>query len=174
MESNGWQVQWLARYGPTQKSHYHSAAHEGMVVLSGSARIRFGVADLPPISAEGEEERHEDGGIEIDAQIGDVFIIPAGVAHKTIAAQPVRESKRLSPGTGHGEDGGAMRAFLRDVELDGFTMMGAYPRDGSTWDFATGGESEGAYQKVWTIAKPSRDPALGQADEGLRGQWKCD
>jgi uncharacterized protein YjlB len=49
-------------------------------------------------------------------------------------------------------------------------MMGAYPV-GSEWDFAVGGESEGVYQRVWEVAKPERDPVLGNGEEGLCGLW---
>merc|ERR1711967_149515 len=40
--ANGWEINWIFRYGPTQRSHYHSKAHECMAVLSGTATIRFG------------------------------------------------------------------------------------------------------------------------------------
>jgi uncharacterized protein YjlB len=44
-DQNGWKSQWIFRYGPTQEAHYHSGIHECMVVLSGTATIRFGAAD---------------------------------------------------------------------------------------------------------------------------------
>ena len=53
---NGWQIQWIYRYGETQSAHYHSAAHECMAVLSGTAIIRFGVADLEEITGNGSHE----------------------------------------------------------------------------------------------------------------------
>lgn len=100
---NGWDVQWIFRYGQTQLSHYHSKAHECMAVLSGTARIRFGVADtLEDLDQNTYGSAWENGGIEVAAEAGDVLIIPAGVAHKTYDTKPEAEFKLLTPGTGHG------------------------------------------------------------------------
>ena len=76
---NGWRVAWIFRYGQTQLSHYHSRAHECMAVLSGTATIRFGAADT---SADLQENTYGDAfeksGVEVTAEAGDVFVIPAG------------------------------------------------------------------------------------------------
>lgn len=172
---NKWSTQWIWRYGKDQTAHYHSAAHECMVVLTGSARIRFGVADVYPsdnnnaCSPDNSTNAiSEEGGVEVEANAGDVFILPAGTAHKTFNTMPEASLKLLTPGDGHAVDlEGLHRAAS---ELDGFTMMGAYPV-GSEWDFAVGGESEGVYQRVWEVAKPDRDPVLGGDEEGLCGLW---
>jgi uncharacterized protein YjlB len=143
--------------------HYHSSAHECMVVLTGTARIRFGVADVP----EGDSPTgKEEGGIEVDANPGDVFILPAGTAHKTFNTIPESSLKLLTPGDGHAVDLEGLKA----VKPDGFTMMGAYP-EGSDWDHAVGGESEGAFEEVWSVPKPSRDPVLGDQAGGLCELW---
>jgi uncharacterized protein YjlB len=134
-----------------------------MVVLTGTARIRFGVADVPNGDSQtGKEE----GGVEVEANPGDVFILPAGTAHKTFDTSPESSLKLLTPGEGHGVDLESLKA----VELEGFTMMGAYP-EGSEWDYALGGESEGAYQEVWNVDKPQNDPVLGDQAGGLRELW---
>jgi uncharacterized protein YjlB len=146
-----------------------------MVVLTGSARIRFGVADVHrsddnAASSPGGSNSSisEEGGIEVDASAGDVFILPAGTAHKTFNTLPETSLKLLTPGDGHAVDlEGVQKA---ETELEGFTMMGAYPV-GSEWDFAVGGESEGVYQRVWEVAKPERDPVLGDREDGLCGLW---
>ncbi|KAE8360292.1 hypothetical protein BDV27DRAFT_167946 [Aspergillus caelatus] len=164
---NEWNVHWIFRYNPTQVSHYHSQAHEGMAVLSGTASIRFGVADTSP---DMEENTHgsawEEGGVLLEAEAGDVFIIPAGVAHKTHNTKPEAEFALLSPGTGHGiraEDKNA----LSEIKLDGFTMMGAY--SGGDWDFvATGGD----FEKVWSVPKPKYDPVFGDSERGLCKTWR--
>ncbi|KAJ0121187.1 fad-dependent pyridine nucleotide-disulfide oxidoreductase [Diaporthe amygdali] len=169
--ANGWQVQWIFRYGPTQQSHYHSAAHECMAVLSGEATIRFGVADDERAGG-GDGDA---GGIEVHARAGDVFVLPAGLAHKTFNPEPSDSTfKLLTPGDGHhhvseGGDGGS-RAGLERVELSGFTMIGAYPV-GAKWDFAVGGEHEGRYQEVWSVPRPERDPVLGADPAGLTRLW---
>jgi uncharacterized protein YjlB len=65
-------------------AHYHSKAHECMAVLSGTARIRAGVAHT---SEDLNENTYgpswEEGGAEVQGEADDVFIILAGVAHKT-------------------------------------------------------------------------------------------
>ncbi|KIW72113.1 hypothetical protein PV04_00333 [Phialophora macrospora] len=169
---NGWRVQWIFRYGPTQRSHYHGGAHECMAVLSGTATIRFGVADTSP---DLDENTHgparEEGGIEIEAKAGDVFLLPAGTAHKTYNTKPEAEFTLLSPGDGHGIGADDARAALANVKLSGFTMLGAYPEDGSAWDSKRGGEDVGSYEKIWSVGKPHKDPVLGSSPEGLCGQW---
>lgn len=195
---NGWRTQWIYRYGPTQPSHYHARAHEAMAVLSGTATIRFGAAD-----GAGPEHEHEPepgfGGVEVRARAGDVFVLPAGTAHKTFGAAPEAGGfALLTPGDGHGvvvadnnntttttgdgegggggsddDDDAAARAVLAGVRLSGFTMLGAYPADGAGWDFVVGGErSRDEYEEVWAVPRPGRDPVLGEAAEGLCGLWK--
>ncbi|OAL04677.1 hypothetical protein IQ06DRAFT_290717 [Phaeosphaeriaceae sp. SRC1lsM3a] len=186
-KKNGWQTQWLARYGPDIQSHYHSTTHEAMVVVSGgSATIRFGVADAPDWAAGkygiGERAGGEDGGVEIEAGLGDVFIIPAGVSHKTFRTDPPTEELAFHQPEdikqGHAaqsldeESEMRHRSFFEKVPVQGeFMMMGAYPR-GGVWDFAVGGEHEGKEREVWDVRMPERDPVLGEGEEGIRGMWK--
>ncbi|RYP02021.1 hypothetical protein DL764_005989 [Monosporascus ibericus] len=166
LNSNGWQVRWLIRYGLNQQSHYHSAVHECMVVLSGSAKILFGVADLG-----GEDSGQEEGGILLEANVGDVFILPAGLAHKTHDATPPAEVLRLSPGDGHNVSDDEMQITMGNVQLSGFTMLGAYPRHGSDWDISVGGDSKGKYDRVWSVPNPENDPVLGKSEDGICGHW---
>ncbi|TID27535.1 hypothetical protein E2P81_ATG00291 [Venturia nashicola] len=161
-KQNGWITQWIFRYGSTQQSHYHSQSHECMAVLCGAARIRFGAAD------------HERAYIEVTASEGDVFLIPAGVAHKTFDASPAGDFTLLTPGEGRGVaigEGQDVKEVLGKVRLEGFTMMGAYPVGGE-WDFATGGEHSGEFERIWKVEKPEVDPVLGESEEGLRGIWE--
>ena len=184
--TNGWQTQWIARYGPDIQSHYHSTTHEAMTVISGrGATIRFGVADSPSWAAgkfpPGERADGEEGGVEIEARIGDVFIIPAGVSHKTFEARPeVEELAFYQPKAveeGRAKEGGVRgkeewRKFFEGVEIgEGFMMMGAYPF-GGVWDFMVGGEHGGREEQVWHVPVPERDPVLGDSGEGLLGLWK--
>jgi len=184
---NGWQSQWIARYGPDIQSHYHSTTHECMAVISGEgASIRFGVADVPNweqgMLGIGERGEGEEGGVEIRAALGDVFIIPAGVSHKTFAPTP--ETKELAfhqPDdieAGHAaenvspESEARHREFFSKVPVEGeFMMMGAYPY-GGVWDFKVGGEHKEKEWEVWNLPKPQKDPVLGLGNEGLCGLWK--
>lgn len=170
---NGWQAQWIYRYGPTQQSHYHSTAHECMAVLSGEATIRFGAADEPGANLEETTDgqaKESGGAVEVKAKAGDVFVLPAGVAHKTFDTDPVTEFQLLTSGDGHSVAGKDLAKSMEGVELSGFTMIGAYP-EGDTWDFAVGGEHKGKYEEVWSVPKPSRDPVLGFDPAGLTGLW---
>ena len=165
--ANKWEVSWTFRYGPTQLSHYHSRAHECMAVLSGTATIRFGVADTSEdLDQNTNGSAWEDGGVELEAEAGDVFVIPSGVAHKTYNTKPDAEFQLLTPGTGHGIEAQDVEKTLAGIELTGFTMLGAYC--GGDWDFVKSG---GDYEKVWSVPKPKYDPVLGTSDEGLSKLW---
>lgn len=156
-----------------------------MVVLSGTATIRFGVADTSDnMHANASGADREQGSVEIKAKVGDVFIVPAGVAHKTHDASPEAEFALLSPGDGHGVDvddaengkerGRDLGEVLDQVELSGFTMLGAYP-EGCEWDSKEGGEvSKEKWTSVWSVPVPERDPVLGESGEGLVGLWKAE
>ncbi|KAH7355707.1 hypothetical protein BKA66DRAFT_429820 [Pyrenochaeta sp. MPI-SDFR-AT-0127] len=183
--SNGWQSQWIARYGPDIQSHYHSTTHECMVVISGQgATIRFGVADCKDWDHGkfdiGDRANGEEGGLELQASLGDVFIIPAGIAHKTFAPRPstsalaFHQPQDIKEGRAREiteDKEKKRREFFSKVPVEGdFMMMGAYPY-GGVWDFAVGGEHKGHEEDVWKVEKPERDPVLGVTDEGLRGLW---
>src|SRR5215831_4198617 len=65
---NGWAGSW--RNGLYTFHHYHSTAHEVLGISSGIVHVLLG----------------GDGGVTIDLEVGDVLVIPAGVAHKNVAA----------------------------------------------------------------------------------------
>ncbi|KAE9986763.1 hypothetical protein EG328_004781 [Venturia inaequalis] len=97
-----------------------------MAVLSGTATIRFGAADPLEDMAKSTEGANEEGGIEVEAREGDVFVIPAGVAHKTFNPSPAREFALLTPGEGRGvavKDGEAVEEVLGKVSLDQFNLV---------------------------------------------------
>lgn len=168
-----WKTQWIFRYGPTQGSHYHSRVHECMTVLSGTARIRFGVADLDDdLATNTWGGAHEPGGLELEVEAGDALIIPAGVAHKTYNTSPGEAFSLLTPGKGRGVQAENVYEALSNVELTGFTMMGAYPRNCIDWDFSRGGEDLHNFRASWEVAKPDLDPFLGTDNQGLCGRWK--
>lgn len=164
---NGWRVSWVFRYGPTQRSHFHSRAHECMAVLSGSATIRFGAGDTSTdMQASTHGDAHEEGGVELQAEAGDVFVIPAGVAHKSFDAKPEGTLTLLTPGDGHTIEAEDPRKAVGEIELSGFTMLGAY--NGGDWDFVTSG---GRYEEAWAVPKPELDPVFGAKEEGLSKLW---
>ncbi len=67
-EAHDWPPAW--RYGIFGYHHYHSTAHEVLGIFRGHATIQFG----------GE------GGIALEVRTGDVVVVPAGVAHKSLEA----------------------------------------------------------------------------------------
>jgi uncharacterized protein YjlB len=187
---NGWQTQWIARYGPDIQSHYHSTTHECMAVISGQgATIRFGVADAPDWKIDETGKRRlgdriggEEGGVDIEAELGDVFIIPSGVSHKTFAPQPptkilaFHQPEDMERGVANqyvdDESEKRHREFFASVPVEGnFMMMGAYPY-GGVWDFAIGGEHDGRENQVWDVPVPKADPVLGSSGEGVHEFWK--
>lgn len=64
---NLWTNSW--RWGVYSYHHYHSNTHEVLGIYSGSAVLQFG----------GEN------GVKMNVEVGDVVVIPAGVAHKNIS-----------------------------------------------------------------------------------------
>jgi uncharacterized protein YjlB len=66
LETNGWVNAW--ENGVYDYHHYHSMAHEVLVIIEGSARLQFGGPT----------------GVALLVEVGDTVIIPAGVAHKAI------------------------------------------------------------------------------------------
>lgn len=172
---NGWNINWIFRYGDTQMSHYHSRSHECMAVLTGNATIRFGVADLSDdmeANTYGSGSDWEKGGVELYAEAGDVFLIPAGVAHKTYRTRPSAPFVLLTPGKAKGIEAPEPRKALQELTLDGFTMLGAYPH-GADWDFIESCTDKADWEKTWAIPKPKLDPVLGNNPEGIAGLWKA-
>lgn len=172
---NGWDVNWIFSYGPTQASHFHSSAHEVMAVMSGAATIRFGVADLSDDLHESTfGSAHEDGGIELAAAPGDVFLVPAGVAHKTYNAVPENTLTLLTPGNGHGFGSDDPIKTLEEIQLVGFTMIGAYA--GGDWDFVTNrhelNKVGATFEDTWGTRRPKLDPVFGEELQGLNVLWK--
>jgi uncharacterized protein YjlB len=66
LEQNGWVDPW--HDGILDYHHYHSTAHEVLVVTTGAARLQFGGPD----------------GQTHAVSPGDVIVIPAGVAHRCL------------------------------------------------------------------------------------------
>ena len=66
--ANGWGSTW--RNGIYPYHHYHSTAHEALLIAQGEAEIQLG----------GEH------GVRLAVKAGDAIIIPAGVGHKRLKA----------------------------------------------------------------------------------------
>jgi uncharacterized protein YjlB len=68
LAANGWGDSW--RNGIFPYPHYHSTAHEALIICRGQARVRFGGAQ----------------GVVLPVQAGDAVVIPAGVGHENLGA----------------------------------------------------------------------------------------
>jgi uncharacterized protein YjlB len=108
LETNGWVNAW--EDGVYDYHHYHSTAHEVLVIIRGSARIQFGGP----------------GGVAFLVEEGDAVIIPAGVAHKAldlyddftcIGAYPTGQDYDLK--TGKNEERDESIANIKAVQLPG-------------------------------------------------------
>jgi uncharacterized protein YjlB len=123
-DGNGWSSQWRA--GVFGYHHYHSTAHECLGVAAGNARLMLG----------GPEGR------AFDVAVGDVIVIPAGVAHR-----------RLSNSTD-------------------FLVVGAYPPgqawDVLTGE---AGERPDADIRIAKVPLPQADPVGGQGGP-LQDKWR--
>lgn len=118
LTTNGISPQW--RYTMYTTSHYHSTTHEILCIIRGGAKLLFGGEANP-------------GRVEQEVKVGDVVVVPAGVAHR----------------------------LLQDIE-GGFEMLGSYP-DGCSWDmcYDKKGEEDKA-KAVGTIEWLEKDPLYGE------------
>lgn len=122
----GWGNNW--RNGIFDIHHYHATAHEFIGVYEGAAKIQFGGPKGPVVSV----------------KAGDAVVIPAGVAHKRVAAE------------------------------GGFRVVGAYPAGQSPdMMYGRKGERPEADKTIARVALPKSDPLHG-AEGPLLKHWKKD
>ena len=111
---NRWTGSW--RDGIYSYHHYHSTAHEVLAVYGGSATVQFGGPD----------------GITQRVAVGDVVVIPAGVAHKNLGCS------------------------------GDFAVVGAYPDGQDwDMCYGKAGERPRADDNIKRVAKPKTDPVYG-------------
>src|SRR4051794_8945965 len=123
LESHRWEGTW--RNGIFSYQHYHSIAHEVLAVYSGSANVQFGGPK----------------GITEKFAVGDVVVIPAGVAHKNLGAS---------------ED---------------FRVIGAYPPGQEPdMCYGKPGERPQADEHIRRVPKPKSDPVFGPSGP-LMERW---
>jgi uncharacterized protein YjlB len=122
--SNQWENIWYN--GIYSFHHYHSTAHEVLGIASGQGRVQFG----------GEK------GIILDVHAGVVVVVPAGVAHKKLSAEP------------------------------GFLVVGGYPSGQyPDMMYGKPGERPLAEKNILRVANPASDPLYGEKGP-LIIQWK--
>jgi uncharacterized protein YjlB len=124
LRANGWGGSWRnSVYG---FHHYHSTAHEVLGAYGGTAEVQLG----------------GDSGVVVSIAVGDVVIIPAGVAHKNLGAS-------------------------RD-----FCVVGAYPHgQHPDMNYGKAGERPRADQNVARVSLPTLDPIYGVHGPLLQ-QWR--
>jgi uncharacterized protein YjlB len=121
--TNGWRGSW--RNGIYRYHHYHSTAHEVLGVYRGSAQVQLG----------GER------GVVHQIHVGDVIVIPAGVAHKNLSSS------------------------------GDFGVVGAYPDGQDwDMNYGKPGERPHADRNIERVALPKMDPVYG-AEGPLRKLW---
>jgi uncharacterized protein YjlB len=121
---NGWTGGW--RNGLYPFHHYHSTAHEVLGIYSGSVRVQFG----------GEE------GPEVAAAMGDVLVLPAGLAHRNVWSS------------------------------HDFRVVGAYPVGTTwDMNYGKEGERPGTDQNIAQVPLPPADPVYG-AGRALIDHWR--
>lgn len=124
-DGNGWPSQWRA--GIYDYHHYHSTAHECLGVAGGSARVQLGGP----------------AGRALAVEAGDVVVIPAGVAHRRLAASP------------------------------DFLVVGAYPPGEKWDVLrGEPGERPAADARIAQVPLPKTDPVGGQGGP-LLAKWKA-
>lgn len=123
--------QW--RYTMYTRTHYHSTTHEILCITHGRARLLFGGERNP-------------GRVEREVKVGDVLVVPAGVAHR----------------------------LLEDVE-GRFEMVGGYPEGSCGWDMCYGVEGEeGRAVAAGRVRWLERDPMYGGDGPVLWGRERLE
>lgn len=113
---NGWGSSW--RNGLYNFHHYHSTAHEVLGLYSGWVKAHFGGPQ----------------GKIVDAKIGDVIIVPAGVSHKNLE------------------------------QSTDFRCVGAYPKDQSwDMNYGRAGERPQTDVNIKNVSPPKTDPVFGKS-----------
>ena len=124
LAGNGWGGSWVN--GIFDYHHYHSTSHEVLAICGGRAEVRFG----------GEH------GITLTLVAGDVVVIPAGVAHKSLGA---------------GDD---------------LVVVGAYPRGQEGYDMCCKrDERPHADLNIVNVRTPESDPLYGP-EGALTEHWR--
>ncbi|KAI9714588.1 MAG: hypothetical protein M1812_006393 [Candelaria pacifica] len=107
--------------------HFHSVTHECYAVFKGSSKLLLGRGPLDD----------PEGGIEVDVRIGDVIVLPAGVAHCSLSSE--------------GE----------------YEYLGLYPKGSPHWDNnfckAGPGETEEKARTCRKVPLPDCDPVFGSS-----------
>lgn len=123
IHENRWGRSW--RNGIYGFHHYHSTAHEVLGLYAGNVKAQFG----------GPE------GQIVEAEAGDVIVIPAGVSHKNIDQSP------------------------------DFRCVGAYPAGQSPdMQYGKPGERPQVDQNIESVRLPMQDPIFG-IDGPLMEMW---
>lgn len=122
---NGWTNAF--RWRVYDYHHYHSNTHEVLGVYAGNALLQLG----------GEH------GQQIQTDIGDVLIMPAGTGHKSIR---------------HSDDFAVVGAYPDGKEPDLIRLEDERPKN--------------VREKVDQVPLPENDPLYGKSEEGLLNFWK--
>lgn len=118
---NSWGGTWID--GVHSYHHYHSRAHEVLGIYKGNATIQFG----------GPE------GVIVKVTSGDIVIIPAGVAHKSV-----------------------------ESSID-FSCVGAYPKGQQfDMNYGKEGERPGTDINISRVGLPELDPVFGESGPLLK------
>lgn len=112
--SNGWTNGWRA--GVYSFDHFHSTAHEALGCFAGSAQLQLGGPN----------------GQSLRLTAGDVVVIPAGVAHKSISSS------------------------------DDFCVVGAYAEGKNyDMNYGDAGEKQTVERQLAALPLPKKDPLTG-------------
>jgi len=115
LKQNSWGYSWFD--GVYDYHHYHSNTHETLVIVSGECHIQIG----------------GDNGKSYTVHEGDVVIVPAGVAHKSVSAS------------------------------SNFRCIGAYPFEvGCDMNYGRREEYPVAVEQIKKVGLPEKDPIFGK------------
>ncbi|RDW83505.1 putative cupin protein [Coleophoma crateriformis] len=136
IEPNAWLKggQWKTYKIP----HFHSNTHECYGIIKGSSTYLLGKSPIDPDTYENGEPI----GFVLHVKVGDVFVLPAGITHRSLDSEGDYEFIGLYPGAATPEGNGE-------------------PRFDMHWGKESVGETKRLAQQVEAVSIPDRDPLYG-------------
>ncbi|ORY61369.1 uncharacterized protein BCR38DRAFT_439984 [Pseudomassariella vexata] len=137
LQLNGWVKK--GTWGTITVKHFHPNTHECYGIFQGASELVFGEG--------GADESGK--GIRCHVRAGDVVVVPAGVAHASVATEEEGGTQNES-GDGHKP----------------YKYIGVYPEGAPHWRSELGNrmlssEDEDLTNEVASVAAPSADPVYG-------------
>ncbi|KAM5350555.1 hypothetical protein ACJ41O_007060 [Fusarium nematophilum] len=127
LESHGWERK--GTWGTITAKHFHPNTHECYGVFQGDSELIFGAGGADAESA----------GVKCHVSAGDVIVVPAGVAHASVAEDRSKDKS------------------------DKYKYVGVYPDGSPKWrnEYGKTPSNTELFEEIGRVPIPSQDPVAG-------------